>query len=270
MKSVNPYRIAASLVWHRFKWELNPVSRRSRSKLQRQKGIHAGEKCIICCNGPSLLQVDFDSISQTRTFCFGLNKINLLLDKTDWKPDAICACNDHVLHQSQAFFNSTDIPLFLDSSGLQWIEERANTTFLPSVQVNRFAENCSQNYVQGSTVTYMALQLAFHMGFTQVALVGCDHSFVANGLPHETLTAGDYDPNHFDPHYFANGASWQVPDLAGSEYFYHLADRHYRESGRMIINCTEGGDLDTFERKSLKNFLGDASPISSFPPTSAN
>lgn len=118
-----------------------------------------------------------------------------------------------------------------------------------------FARDCSISINQGNTVTYVAMQLAYHMGFVFLGLVGCDHSFTSRGSPNEKVTAGKIDENHFDPHYFSNGVTWDLPDLASSEFHYTIARNTFCRNNRKIINCTEGGKLKVFERMQLNRFL---------------
>jgi hypothetical protein len=99
------------------------------------------------------------------------------------------------------------------------------------------------------------MQLAFHMGFTEVALVGCDHSFAAKGPANKTVISGPNDSSHFAPNYFAGGVKWQLPDLARSELHYAIAKDLFEKHGRQIVNCTEGGGLELFDRRSLAEFL---------------
>ena len=107
----------------------------------------------------------------------------------------------------------------------------------------------------GSTVTYVALQLAFHMGYDSVALIGCDHNFETKGPADKIVQADNTDPNHFDPTYFSKGVKWNLPDLLNSERGYLLARKHYENNERKIFNCTEGGKLEIFERLTLEDFL---------------
>lgn len=257
-KTINPYRTALGLVWNRLPWDLRPISWRSRRRIRGLLHLNFGKSCIVCCNGPSLRDVAFEKVQGSGVFCIALNKINLIFDSVVWRPQAICACNVHVIKQNIEFFDSTSLPLFLDRVAVDWVEPRKNVTFLHSVPVNRFAEDMSWSYVQGCTVTYMALQLAFHMGFSRVALVGCDHNFSAKGPAHLAVKAGEKDPDHFDPRYFSGGVTWQLPDLVASEYFYALAERHFREAGRQLVNATEGGKLELLPRCSLDEFLKGA------------
>lgn len=126
---------------------------------------------------------------------------------------------------------------------------------MPSTIDSYFSRDCSMNVYQGGTVTYVALQLAFHMGFSRVALVGCDHSFATKGPSNKTIVATGADQSHFDPNYFADGTKWQLPDLFASEVSYNMAKAMYEEYGRSLVNCTEGGKLDIFDRQGLVDFL---------------
>jgi hypothetical protein len=253
---INPYVESAKLIKRRLIWDLSPLSRQARQKLKRYRNSHIGEKSVILCNGPSLNNVDFENLAQSKVFTFGLNKINLMFNRSDFRPSCIVCVNSLVIEQNKEFYNSTDIPLFIDSTAKKWIDYRRNITFLHSTEYSgSFARDCSISINQGATVTYVAMQLAFHMGFTQVALVGCDHNFETKGLPHKVVISDEKDQNHFDSRYFANGDSWQLPDLAASEWHYEIARNIYAHHARKIVNCTDGGKLEIFEKMSLADFL---------------
>jgi hypothetical protein len=256
-KTNNPYLVALQMVLARVRWDLRVESYVSRRRMRAMHDLHAGRKAVILCNGPSLLRTDFSLLAGSGAFVFGLNKINLLFDKTSLRPDAIVAVNPFVIEQNAEFFNSTELPLFLDSLGLGRIKSRSSVTFLHSSSVIKFARDCSVSICQGHTVTYVALQLAYHLGFTEVALVGCDHSFSQKGPANLAVVAGPRDVDHFDPNYFPAGVKWQLPDLAQSEASYLMAREVFEASGRRIVNCTEGGNLDVYERASLKQFLAN-------------
>ena len=257
--TINPYLNSAYVILSilsRLKWDLLSYSWASRKRIIDGKTDHLGQKAVILCNGPSLNKVNFDDLAASGTFTFGLNKINLLFKRSDFRPSVIVAVNPHVIEQNAEFYNRTDIPLFLDSVGRKWIKFNKNVHFLHSFRTSgMFARDCSISINQGYTVTYVAMQLAFHMGFKDVALVGCDHSFATKGPANKTVIAGKEDPNHFDPNYFVGGVKWQLPDITASELHYEVARDTFERYGRKIVNCTEGGRLEVFERRSLNEFL---------------
>lgn len=256
--TTNPYLHAASIIWDRLKWDLNWRSWPSRARLKAWKDRHAGQKAVVVCNGPSLLKTDL--VSLKGVFTFGLNKINLLFDRTDWRPSCVVAINQFVLEQNAEFFNQTELPLFLNRTAAGFIRLRPNVAFLHIAAQNKLAQDVSVSMNAGATVTSAALQVAFHMGFKDVAIVGCDHNFAQQGPANQTVVAGDKDPSHFDPRYFSGGVPWQLPDLVASEYYYELAARMFAQTGRRIINCTVGGRLEIFQRMDLSAWLKSPVP----------
>lgn len=259
-ETINPYFIAGRMVLFRLIWDLHPFAWVSRRRLRRWKNRFMGSKAVILCNGPSLNKVDFDALSRKNICTFGLNKINLLFSRTEFRPTVVVAVNPLVIEQNAPFFNETDLPLFLDSGAARSVRFRKNIHFLHTGNsvLGKFARDCSMSVAQGFTVTYVAMQLAFHMGFSRVALVGCDHSFATSGPANQTVVSGKTDPNHFDPSYFSGGMKWHLPDLTYSEFHYRIAKDVYEQAGRRIVNCTAGGKLEVFERQDLWNFLETA------------
>lgn len=253
--TINPYRYAASLIAGQLKWDMTPFAWTSRRRLRSWHDRYFGQKAIVVCNGPSLNQTNLEPLKNV--FTFGLNKINLLFERSAFRPSCIVSVNKLVIEQNQEFFNSTEIPLFIDSAGVRWVKSRKNVAFLKSGSEG-FARDCSMTLFQGYTVTYVAMQLAFHMGFREIGLIGCDHSFAVSGPANKTVVAGAADASHFDPNYFANGARWQLPDLIESERAYLLAKKIFGEFGGRIVNCTDGGRLELFPRMNLPDFIAAA------------
>jgi len=256
---LNPYMTAAGLILTRLRWDMTPLSWISRSRLRKLRDAYRGQKAVILCNGPSLLNTDWPLLRGIYTF--GLNKINLLFETQQFRPSCIVAVNPFVLRQNADFYNSTNIPLFLDSYAIPaGIGFRKNVIFLHSANIHKFASDCSMSVNQGGTVTFVAMQLAFHMGFSDVAVVGCDHSFHTQGLPNDVCRIHSSDHDHFHPDYFTAGSQWQLPDLPLSEASYSLARTHFHSAGRRLVNATHGGQLDALPRSTLPEFLCSTCP----------
>ncbi len=163
----NPYYYAIRCIIGRLLWDVKAESWRSRKKLKTLKNTYRGQKAVILCNGPSLLKSDLSLLDGIYTF--GLNKINLLFEKSDFRPSCIVSVNPHVIDQNAAFFNGTSIPLFLHYKATKKIDSRKNVHFLHSSDMKKkFAQDCSISIYLGVTVTFVALQLAYHLGFSQV------------------------------------------------------------------------------------------------------
>ncbi len=253
--TMNPYRFAMGVILDRLRWDLTMESFRSRRKVRAWKDRFPNQKAVIVCNGPSLLRTDLDLLSGL--FAFGLNKINLLFERNSFRPDVIVALNQLVVEQNADFFNATEIPLFISSYCRKFVRSRENVSFVHTAFQSKFVRDCSVSINEGSTVTVAALQLAFHMGFRDVAVIGCDHNFAVRGPAGATVTSGKVDESHFDPRYFAGGQKWQLPDLAASEYNYSMAAEAYAAFGGRLVNCTIGGNLDLFPRMELAEWVQD-------------
>jgi hypothetical protein len=102
----------------------------------------------------------------------------------------------------------------------------------------------------------VTLQLAYHMGFSEVILIGVDHSFATKGTPHQLVTSTGDDPNHFDPSYFGKGFRWQLPDLQTSEIAYRMARDAYASDGRSVIDATVNGRLHVFPKAHFAELFG--------------
>ncbi|AOS44550.1 hypothetical protein Verru16b_01613 [Lacunisphaera limnophila] len=250
---MNPYRFAWAVAKDRLRWDLSRESWRSRSRLRALKNTQSGRKAVIVCNGPSLLKSDLSLLAGVYTF--GLNKINLLFEQSDFRPSCVVSVNPHVITQNAAFYAGTELPLFLDSQARYLIPARPNVTFVHSSLEARVVADVSVSLNQGYTVTCVAMQLALHLGFDSVALIGCDHNFATKGPANAEVRADGADRSHFDPRYFSGGQKWNLPDLAASEYYYSQAATLYGRLGRKLWNCTEGGALELLPRCRLENFV---------------
>lgn len=224
---------------------------------------YLGEDCFLLANGPSLNDVNFEHLNKYHLI--GLNKIFLLLERVELNLTFHVAINELVIQQSWKEFELLKCPSFLSfRPSKMYINSSPNLKFFLTEPnpFPRFSRVYDEPLWEGWTVTYAALQLAYFMGFTNIFLVGLDHSFNVQGNPNEEQTLKGDDPNHFDPRYFA-GASWHLPDLEGSEMGYKIANFAFQRSGRAIYDATEKGHCRIFQRITLDDALIKAKPRSS-------
>lgn len=236
--------------------------RASMNRLRLLRDRHNGQRCFILGNGPSLNQTDLSLIRNE--ICFATNRINLLFDRTEWRPSYYVCVNELVAGQFKHDILNIDCPKFFswhtrDDVAPRTVPLRDDVTFLRTRHGLRswFYTDLTEGCWEGSTVTMVCLQLAFHLGFSEVILIGVDHSYQFNGTPHAEQTANNtHDPNHFAANYFANGAKWHLPDLEGSELAYRIADFMFRRSGRRVIDATIGGKLQVFPKADYYQLVG--------------
>lgn len=225
---------------------------RGRENLRRLGGLrdaYRGQRCFVIGNGPSLRKTDLTRLKQEATF--GLNRIYLLFPELGFHTTFLVAINRLVLEQVSNELLAFPGPLFLPWSSRSYVPS-AGAANLHFVQTGcgrpSFSSDSRRPLWSGATVTYVALQLAYHMGFEQVILVGVDHSFTTQGPAHQEVTSQGDDPNHFSPGYFGKGFRWQLPDLEASERAYRMAHQAYRAAGRQVLDATVGGQLLVFPK----------------------
>jgi hypothetical protein len=229
----------------------HPWQRESRRRLALLKDIHKGRRAFIIGNGPSLRQTDLGRLRNE--FTFGTNRIYLLFSELGFTTSYFVSINSLVIEQFREDILNLPMPKFL-----AWRSHHCFPPELPLEQIPtflytsytgpRFTRDVRRRVWEGATVTNVALQLAFHMGFEQVILIGVDHNFTSKGEANKTIVSQGDDQNHFAPNYFARGYKWQLPDLDTSEVGYVYAREAYRGAGRQALDATVGGKLTVFPK----------------------
>lgn len=238
---------------HRFAWNSGlGRSEANRARLRDYANRHRGQRCFILGNGPSLAKMDLRPLA--REWTFGLNRIYLLFDQMQmrFEPSYYCAANDLVLDQFAPEIAALSMPKFLNWNGRSHFDPADDSVLLLRQALgisDFFGRDLCRPICSGGTVTYLALQVAYYMGFQQAVLIGVDHSFVDKGTPNRAkIRTAEVDENHFHPDYFPKGSRWQLPDLVRSESAYRLAREAFEADGREIIDATLGGALEVFEK----------------------
>lgn len=205
---------------------------------------HKGETGLIICNGNSLADVPIGLLARFPSF--GLNGIY----KLHFQPTYYVAVNELVLSQ---FYISKVVcdQKFVKASYAE------GTVALPLYSDYRddsiFSKQPYDWIYEGGTVTYVALQIAYFMGFKTILLVGLDHKFTYSGQPNEEVIIQE-DCNHFIKDYFEPGMKFNNPDLGASEISYAEARRVYEADGRRIINLTPNSEEQIFEKGSIRKW----------------
>jgi hypothetical protein len=225
----------------------NPIRRDTIQRLAAIKDSRKGERCFILGNGPSLRQTDLSRLKNEATL--GMNRIYMAFAEMDFQTSYFLSVNDLVVEQCAADIQALKMPRFVSWRARRWLQPDDNLFFLYTTYTGpRFAKDIRGRLWESATVTYVALQVAFFLGFQQVILIGVDHNFVTQGKPNTTVVSQGDDPNHFNPGYFGKGFRWQLPDLDTSERGYLMARQAYEKAGREVVDATIGGKLRIFRR----------------------
>lgn len=218
---------------------------------------HKGQRCFILGNGPSLNRCDLSKLKSEYTFA--ANSIFLKTDEMGFVPtyyvvEDILVAEDRAAQIDRyagptKFFGNYLRRFLSDAPDVVWMNVRIN--YANYENFPHFSTNATRQLWCGGTVTYLSMQLAYHMGFSDVYLIGFDHNYT---IPPDAIVEGNRiesasgDPNHFDPSYFGKGYRWHNPRTDRMEIAYQRAKEHFDRAGRRIINASVGGKLEVFPR----------------------
>ena len=84
---------------------------------------------LIVGNGPSLNNTPLEKL-KNNFVSIGMNKINLIYEKSSWRPDIIACVNGFVINQNKEYFNKTTRVLILPTRAFYLgIKPRKNILF---------------------------------------------------------------------------------------------------------------------------------------------
>ena len=183
---------------------------------------HEGERCFILATGPSLNETNLDLVRDE--IKFGVNT----LYRHPIKCQYMCVADAKYWEAyREDFLNTVEAPIF--------------SSF----------EEPAAFYLDGmkGTVVFLALDVAYIMGFSEVYLIGCDHS--GGGAAHfDTVDSSPIDKvDVYHGTSRVSGVRNYNSVFEGYEKFKKL----YESNDRKLVNCTVGGCLDVFPRANLED-----------------
>jgi len=238
-----------------FKWSIYNNS------MKKLKNRFKGNRVFIIGNGPSLNKHDLSLLKNEYTF--GVNGIFYKTKELGFKPTFYVVEDRHVMEDNIDEINKFDCEYkFFPKDYKKMITNTKNCNFFtmdkgyyhklsPYFCIPRFSADASHKVYCGQSVTMINIQLAYYLGFTEVYLIGMDHSYVipdSAKIDGETIESMDDDPNHFHPDYFGKGKKWHDPHLDRVERTYQYFKLVYEAKDRKICNATVGGSLEVFDR----------------------
>lgn len=238
--------------------KLNIDLTENEKKFRSLKDKHKNQRCFIIGNGPSLNLIDLTKMKDEITF--GVNAIYSNHEKMGFYPtyytvEDIFVAEDRAheinnYHESTKFFGNYLHYCLTPDEQTIWMNVQFK--YDDRSKLPAFSTDALRKLWTGGTVSYLNIQLAYYMGFSEVYLVGFDHSYVipdhAQVQGADILSTGD-DVNHFNKDYFGKGKRWHDPMVDRMEKSYIRSKEMYEKDGRHIYNATEGGKLEVFERR---------------------
>jgi hypothetical protein len=226
-------------------------------KLKKFKDIHKGERCFVIGNGPSLTIQDLEKLKKEYTFAS--NKIYLVFGETNWHPTYYCTQDDKFIARDFELIKQTVVAdnKFIAGNSLIW-----KSIYLPDwiyffsdskiffPRHPQVSKDISKKIIDGFTITYTEIQLAFYMGFSEIYLLGIDHNYSSNLNPDGSISTTEANNHFYDKNIGSLEAfkDYYYPVLEYSSLAYESAKKYADANGIKIENATRGGKLEVFKR----------------------
>lgn len=236
-------------------------------RLERLKDSHKGERCFLIGNGPSLTGEDLHLLKDEYTF--GTNMVYKIFDKTDWRPSFHCVSD--TIYASKLGIELSKMvkaPLFTTERTYRRMRKKpVDTTYVHTIPTERYKVrgNIQAYCMIKATVLSLAAEMAFHMGFKEIYLLGVDCT-----NPHDkgghftdnytTKEVAETDINRIKTRMHADTLTTrQIGEhiIDRSMEVYALLDSYAKKHNIHIYNATRGGNLEIFPRVKLEDVLSE-------------
>lgn len=232
-------------------------------ELRKWRDKFKGQRCFVIGNGPSLKKMDLSPLKDEITI--GLNGLYKQFDNWGWHTDYLIFEDTEQTELRGPEIVSIKGPTKLasiynayafeaDESTLFFNARRADGYYWKKLHP-MFSTQFEHIVFLGSTVTYIGLQLAFHLGFQNVYLIGVDNSYgkLSELFPPGKIRITEENYHivqqcHFSKNYYKIGDQLGVPNTKLQNEAYAEADRVFKEFGRNVYNAGVDSKLDVFEK----------------------
>ncbi len=223
----------------------------SSNSLISLRNIHSGQRCFIIGNGPSLNANDLDKLKDE--ICFGCNGIYNIYSKTEWRPTYYCSQDIvYIMSNRKKIIAQTIKNKFLAIDDKILYPPLGSALYIRFIReeydvLPKFSSDIVEGIYDGSTVSYMCMQIAAYMGFKEIILLGFDHNYSAMVDENGNII---HQPDVKD-HFSSTDKISNLPRLHNSTLAYQAAKKYADKHGIRIYNATRGGKLEVFERISF-------------------
>ena len=227
------------------------------------------ETIIVMCNGPSLKEVDFNSLKNFNTF--GMNGAYRYYYKHNWWPRYF-ACFDNIVTKNHApnykqMIEDPAVPIermFL----LQEITDHEKLSVLKLSRKRPSFSTSFSSFGNAGNTGANSCQTAICLGYKKIILLGADCNYVEvvdgaeefklNGV-HPKLVmkkTPDKNPNYFFDDYQQEGDVYNYPQADDfHEPGWNALSVFAKENGIEIVNCSNTSTLTCFRKSNLDKEL---------------
>lgn len=253
-----------SMIAHYQTWAAKHFTYTSASKqIKRIKGSHKGNVCFIIGNGPSLKAEDLSKLNNLGIPTFAANRVYKIFDKTDWRPTYFFCEDPIIIRDIENDINEIVCPYKFIPIHLKWYygvdinnATYYNLSYYRKVNADiGFCDDIHNTVIWTGTVTITAIQFAVYMGYTDIYMIGVDHSYSNMIDSNGNVIKDNTIKNYFDDSYDDGVKDELLHDLNDSTKMFYRAKQHFNPKGIHIYNATRGGRLEVFPRVNLDTFF---------------
>jgi len=213
------------------------------------KDSKKGKRCFLIGNGPSLKVEDLERL--VGEDCFGANEIHRIFPKTTWRPLYYVIADRYSKSTPEEIRDIDCKNVFLGD--YYW---RYNTVLRKdaicfhehmgySTDNFAFSNDVSKKVVVAPTVSYFSMQICAYLGYSEVYLLGFDHSYSFEFDKKGKVINTGKESTHF---YQDEKAKDIIGNVWGMSKAYESFKNYADEHGIIVKNATRGGKLEIFER----------------------
>lgn len=221
-------------------------------RIAAMKNIHAGERCFVIGNGPSLSGADLTVLAENKIPSFASNNVMKIFPQTQWRP-TYYVCEDVLVLEdlqnqiAQEGFEYTFVPV-----NHKWY----NQINIPGAiyfwqdykSEGKLSDDAAHSIYCKGTVTTTSIQLAAYMGFREIYLLGVDHSYSQTVDDAGNIITDNSVKDYFDGDYASTMKKKMIPNLDATTRSYVETKTFFESRGVKIFNSTRGGKLEVFPR----------------------
>lgn len=219
------------------------------------RNIHLGESCFVIGNGPSLSAEDLEVLYKNSIDTFAVNRIFKIFPMTNWRPTYYVSTDPVLIRDMLDEVNNLQIKgKFIPLQNKYYhniVVKDAHYFFRNDVRDNDqpdgFSLDCTEQVNMRGTVTIACIQLAAHMGYRHIYLLGVDHNFDKVISENGEVIVNPDVKNYFCEGYDDDVADEVVHDLGNTTRSYMDVERFYSKHGVEILNATRKTKLKVFQ-----------------------
>jgi hypothetical protein len=228
---------------------------------EEYRNKHKGKRVFLIGNGPSLKKTNLNLIKNE--YSIAMNRISLIYKDTEWRPSYYLFCSSNCDHPTWGkawtksildAVNEGGTTSFIWNKYKNTIDSKNNFSkikWFHSVSEKKpdtdgnidpicFSNNIIERIDKTGTTMNVALQLAKHMGFSEIIVIGADLGWKAD------TGKTNSDPNHFCKEYSADIPGYKVKKINNQMRNIHKLARHNISNDVKMYNATLQTKLDIY------------------------